>query len=80
MDNQPVQGNTPSNPRRKRRTKMQIFKEAYLPFITLAVATLLIIGLVVGIVSCTKEGPDPTEPTGSVPNPQLQMEVDALLE
>ena len=80
MDNQPVQGNTPSNPRRKRRTKMQIFKEAYLPFITLAVATLLIIGLVVGIVSCTKKDPDPTEPTGSAPNTQLQMEVDALLE
>ena len=61
MDRQPAQGNRPSNPRRKPRDKIKIFKEAYLPFVIGAAAVLLIIAVIVAIV---RGGQDqPTEPS-----------------
>lgn len=41
----------PVNPRRRKRTKMQIFKEAYLPLIVAAVALLLILIFIIGSIT-----------------------------
>ncbi|MBR7122231.1 MAG: hypothetical protein IKC95_02090 [Oscillospiraceae bacterium] len=41
----------PVNPRRKQRTQMQIFKEAYLPAIVACVALLLIVVFIIGSIS-----------------------------
>ena len=80
MEQQPKRGSQSSNPRRKTRSKIQIFQEVYLPFLVLVAAVLLIVGIVVGVVSCTKE-PDPTGgPDGNSTADQLQPEVDMLLE
>ena len=46
--NEPIR---PVNPRRKKRTKMQIFKEAYLPVIIAGVALLLIIIFIIGSIT-----------------------------
>ena len=80
MDQQQNKGTRPSNPRRKARSKMQIFKEAYLPFVLVAVAALVIIGVIIGIVSGNKE-PDPTTvPTESTNPTYPQQDVEKLLE
>ena len=41
----------PVNPRRKKRTKMQIFKETYLPFLIAGVALVLIIIFIIGSIT-----------------------------
>ena len=41
----------PVNPRRKKRTKMQIFKETYLPVLIAAVALVLIIIFIIGSIT-----------------------------
>ena len=41
----------PINPRRRKRSKMKIFKEAYLPVIIAAVALILIVVFIVGSIS-----------------------------
>ena len=80
MDQQQTQGNRPSNPRRRARSKIQIFKEAYLPFVLVAVAALVIIGVIIGIVAGNKE-PDPTTvPTESTSPTNSQQDVALLLE
>jgi len=43
--------NRPVNPRRKRKTKMQIFKETYLPVIIAGVALILIIVFIIGSIT-----------------------------
>ncbi len=45
------QRNQPTNPRRRRRSQMEVFKEAYLPAIIAAVAILLIIIFIIGSIS-----------------------------
>ncbi len=40
----------PANPRRKQRSKMQIFKETYLPVIILGVAIVLVIVFIIGSI------------------------------
>lgn len=57
---------------------MQIFKEAYLPFFIVAVAVLVIVGVVVAIASAGKEptGPDSTDSSHAA---QRQQEAAALL-
>ena len=79
MEKQPVQGNQPSNPRRRTRSKLQNFKEAYLPFVIVAAAIFLIIGIVAGIRSCSKDPENPTNPTSTTSPAQLQLEADELL-
>lgn len=76
MEKQPMTGSRPTNPRRKTRSKIQVFKEVYLPFIILAVALLLIVGIVVTIVNLSK---DPGDPSDDTPSVQLQQEAEALL-
>ena len=56
------------NPRRRRRTKMQIFKEAYLPTIILAVTVVMIIVFIIGAAVSGKD-PQPSLPSGSTDNP-----------
>ena len=41
----------PAKPRRRKRTKLQIFKEAYLPLIVAAVALLLILIFIIGSIT-----------------------------
>lgn len=51
MEYQTNESGRPVNPRRKRRTKMQIFKEAYLPTLIVAVAIVLIIVFIIGSIT-----------------------------
>lgn len=78
MENQPVKGSHPSNPRRKVRSKMQVFKEVYLPILILAAALICIVSLIVAVVKFNDE---PTEPSNDITeSAQLQREADALLK
>lgn len=74
----------PPNPRRRRKTKMEIFKEAYLPTIILGVAVVLILVFIIGSVSrnsarkkppVQQEVPSTSE---SIPS-ELELEVQQLL-
>ena len=59
---------------------MQIFKEAYLPFVLVAVAAVIIIGVIIGIAAGNKE-PDPTTiPSDPTAPTYQQQDVDQLLE
>lgn len=51
MDEQFNESNRPVNPRRKKRTKMQIFKETYLPVLIAGVALVLIIVFIIGAIA-----------------------------
>lgn len=51
MEEQRNESTHPVNPRRKKRSKMQIFKEAYLPVIIAGVAALLILIFVIGSIT-----------------------------
>lgn len=78
MENQPVKSGASSNPRRKVRSKTQIFKEVYLPYIILALVAIVIVGIIVAIVSGSK---DPVDPSGNNSDAaQLQQEAEALLQ
>ena len=51
MEDQFNGSNRPVNPRRKKRTKMQIFKETYLPVIIAGVAVVLILVFIIGSIT-----------------------------
>ena len=51
MEEQRNEFNRPVNPRRRKRTKLQIFKEAYLPLIIIALALILIIVFIAGSIT-----------------------------
>lgn len=53
------------NPRRRKRTKMQIFKEAYLPTIIVAITAVMILVFIIGAVTR-----DPGEPQLGTNDPQ----------
>lgn len=55
MDEQQRSNQRPVNPRRKQRSQLQIFKEAYLPVVIAAAALLLIIIFVIGAISRANE-------------------------
>jgi hypothetical protein len=78
MENQPVKGQTPSNPRRKVRSKQQVFQEVYLPFIILAVALVVLIGIVALLIRGFGPNTNPTDDDRQTV--QLQQEADALLQ
>ena len=50
MDEQFNENSRPVNPRRKQRTKIQVFKETYLPAIIAGVALLLIVIFIIGSI------------------------------
>lgn len=74
MDSQPRQDDRPVNPRRKRRTKSQIFRETYLPFLIIAVAVLAIIAVIIAVAAGSNND-DPSD-TASLDS-RAQMEQDA---
>lgn len=51
MDQQRNDSSRTPNPRRRKRSQIQVFKEAYLPILIAAVAVLLIIVFIIGAVS-----------------------------
>lgn len=73
MDNQPMQGNPPSNPRRRKRSKAKTFREVYLPFIIVAVAVLAIIGIIAAIAS----GSDTPDTPSDTDKTQIKLEKQA---
>ena len=80
MDQNPTR--TP-NPRRRKKTKMEIIKEAYLPTVFLGLTALLVIIFLVGgaIRRSTPSVPETTPPpvTQNTENVALQQEANALL-
>ena len=87
-----MQNTTPErrpNPRRKPRSKFQIFKEAYLPLIIVAVTFVLILVFIIGGISraarnrqendTTQTTPSTTEATASTADPALIAEVNSRL-
>lgn len=55
MENNEQTPQRPVNPRRRRKTKLQIFKEAYLPVIIFALVVILVIVFIVTAVSSSKK-------------------------
>lgn len=55
MENFENKPQRPVNPRRRRKTKLQIFKEAYLPVILIALAVILVIVFIVTAVTTSKK-------------------------
>lgn len=51
MDDKQFNENRPANPRRRKRSKVQIFKEVYLPVLIAAAAVLLILIFIIGSIS-----------------------------
>lgn len=51
MDDQQSNKARPVNPRRKKRSQLQVFKEAYLPVVIACIALLLILIFIIGAVS-----------------------------
>ena len=51
MEEQFNESNRPVNPRRRKRTRMQIFKEAYLPVIIAGIALILIVVFIIGSIT-----------------------------
>lgn len=51
MDDMQNTGRRPVNPRRKKRTKMQIFKEVYLPVVIAGAAVLMIFIFIIGSIT-----------------------------
>ncbi len=80
MEKQPTQGNLPSNPRRKTRSKMQIFKEVYLPFLILTVALITIVSIVIAIATGGKNPDETTNPNSPSQSAVLTQEAAQLLE
>ena len=73
------------NPRRRKKTKMEIFKEAYLPTIILGVAVVLILVFIIGSLSRLNVQPEQnqqltTEPTEDPVLVQQKLEVQQLLQ
>lgn len=77
MESQPAQNDRPVNPRRRRKTKMEKFREAYLPFLIVAVSVLVIVGIIVAIASGSRSPDQPLSSSSSIT--QLQQQADSLL-
>lgn len=73
---------TPPPRRRRKRSKWQDFKEAYLPVVIGLVALILIITFIVSSVNRGKDPADSTADTGSAidDSTRLQQEADGLLK
>lgn len=60
MDEQNVASTPAPKTRRRRKTKMEVFKEAYLPYIILMTAVLLILIFIIGAVVRSSKQKDDT--------------------
>lgn len=83
MNEQPMQDPRPVNPRRKKKTKMDVFQEVYLPFLIVAVSVFVIVGIIVSIASGKKSPNDPGNTSGSAYRvqqvEQLLLRADELI-
>ena len=87
MDEQEYLENRPTNPRRRKRSQLDIFKEAYLPVLIAAVAVLLIVIFIIGSISRSIQKRQAEKDASiaqsvSIENEynRLRAEADALLE
>lgn len=67
----------PVQSRRRRRSKWQDFKEAYLPVIILAVTVLLVVIFIVGAVSRALDNPKETKSTEQTEDPAIALQKEA---
>lgn len=77
MENQPNMGNRPSNPRRRKRTNFDKFKESYLPFLIVACSVLVIMAVFIGLATGNRD-PETTAATQDR-DPALETEAAQLL-
>lgn len=61
----------PINPRRRRKTKMEIFKEVYLPTIILGITVVLILIFIIGAMVRNAGTPPVTEPVNTTTEPEV---------
>ena len=80
MDSNPNEFQRPVNPRRKKKTKVQIFKETYLPFIIAGVAALLILIFIIGAIVRAVQSSNEEEQAQQEVLTQEQLEHQRLLE
>lgn len=66
----------PQNPRRKRKTKLEIIKEAYLPTVFLALTVILVAVFIIG-GAARNAGPKETLPPADTGTPQPSVDVYA---
>ncbi len=80
MDMQPSDASHNGNPRRRKRSKLQIFREAYLPFVIISIILLIILSVVIGgAIRRGKQNPNPSSnPSGDAAS-LLQQEASTLL-
>lgn len=76
LENTSPRGDRPVNPRRRRRTKMETFREAYLPFLIIVAAVILIVAVIAAIASGKKQDGDGTTDG----NAALAQQAASLLE
>lgn len=60
MENRPVEEKRPSNPRRRKRTNMDKFRESYLPFLIVATSVLVILAVVISLATA-RDDPGTTD-------------------
>lgn len=78
METHPIEEKAFSNPRRRKRTKFQIFKEVYLPFVILVTVILVILGFVIhGFLS--RRVPDSKNPDASTQTSTTALEFEAAV-
>lgn len=87
MEEQYNASNRPVNPRRRKRSKMQIFKETYLPVLIAGVALLLILVFIIGSITravqknnAQKDANDALASSLAAEQAQLDQEAKQLLE
>lgn len=79
MDTPQRPNDRPVNPRRKRKTKLEIFREAYLPFILVALSVFVIVGIIAAIATGNESGDPSSDPSNSSTQSQLQQQAQQLL-
>ena len=78
MDEMQNTGNRPVNPRRRKRTKFEIFKESYLPLIIAGIALILILVIIVGsIVRAVQRKQVYTEASIAASEEQARIDAEA---
>lgn len=87
MEEQRNNSNRPVNPRRRKRTKVQIFKETYLPVLIAGIALVLIIIFIIGSITravqknnAEKEASIAAAASAAQEQAQLEQEAQLLLE
>ena len=78
MDEQ-LEFNAAPLPRRRRKTRMDIIKEAYLPYIFLSIATLFVLIFIIGALIRNANAQESSVPeTDDVPSISYHYEYDGI--